>query len=133
MDDHPYTTPDEDPFNVRPIEQRMKSIKHRRPSLLDKWIMEQQQSPTEYHDALHRPEPCFSTYDASSSASFSNPYLAYPDLPRVPPIDTIADKDSASINSYDIVNDDDIPANVTITRDDAAPRVNIHFSFSFYF
>jgi hypothetical protein len=109
----------------------MKSIKHRRPSMLDKWIMEQQQSPTEYHDALHRPGPCFSTSDASSSASFSNPYLAYPDLPRVPPIDTTADKDTAdkdtvsSINSYDFINDDDIPANSTVVRDDAVPQVNI--------
>jgi hypothetical protein len=128
MVDHPYTTPDEDPFNVRPIVQQIKSIKHRRPSLLDKWIMEQQQSPTEY-DALHLPDPRFSTSDASSSASFSNPYLAYPDLPRVPPIDTTADKDTASINSYDLVNDDDIPANVTIVPDDDVPQVNITFSF----
>ena len=126
MDDHPYTTPDEDPFNVRPTVQQIKSIKHRRPSLLDKWIMEQQQSPTEY-DALHLPEPRFSTSDASSSASCSNPYLAYPDLPRVPPIDTTADKDTASINSYDLVNDDDIPANITVVRDGAVSQVNIIF------
>ena len=128
MDDHPYTTADEDPFNVRPIVQQMKSVKHRRPSLLDKWIMEQQRSPTEYHDALHQPGPYFSTSDASSSASCSNPYLAYPDLPRVPPIDTTADKDTASIISYDLVNDDDIPANdVTVVHDDAVPQVNIIF------
>ena len=128
MEDHPYTTPDEDPFNVRPIVQQIKPIKHRRPSLLDKWILEQQQSPTEYLDALHRPG-LFSTSDASSTASFSNrnPYLAYPDLPRVPPIDTTADKDTASIYSYDLVNDDDIPAKVTVARDDAATQVNIIF------
>jgi hypothetical protein len=125
MDDHPYTTADEDPFNVQPIVQQVKSIKHRRPSLLDKWILEQQQSPTEYHSALHLPGPCFSTSDASPSASFSNPYLAYPDLPRVPPIDTTADDDTASINSYDLVDDDDIPANVA--REDAVPQVNIIF------
>lgn len=88
--------------------------------------MEQQQSPTEY-DALHLPEPRFSTSDASSSASCSNPYLAYPDLPRVPPIDTTADKDTASINSYDLVNDDDIPANITVVRDGAVSQVNTIF------
>ena len=126
MDDHPYTTPDEDPFNVRPIVQQAKSSKHRRPSLIDKWILEQQQSQTEYRDVLHRPRP-FYTSDASSSASFSNPYLAYPDLPRVPPIDITADKDTASIYSYDLVNDDDIPANVTVAREDAVPQVNISF------
>jgi hypothetical protein len=127
MDDHPYTTADEDPFNVQPIVQQVKSIKHRRPSLLDKWILEQQQSPTEYDGALHPPGPCFSTSDASPSASFSNPYLAYPDLPRVPPIDTTADEDTASINSYDLVDDDDIPVNVT--REDTVLQVSIFFLY----
>lgn len=130
MDDHPYTTADEDPFNVQPIiVQHVKSIKHRRPSLLDKWILEQQQSSSEHHDALHLPGPCFSTSDASASASFSNPYLAYPDLPRVPPIDTTADEETVSIYSYDLVDDDDIPANVA--REDAVLQVNITFSSSF--
>jgi hypothetical protein len=125
MDDHPYTTADEDPFNVQPIVQQVKYIKHRRPSLLDKWILEQQQSTTEYYDALHLPGPCFSTPDASASASFSNPYLAYPDLPRVPPIDTAADDDTSSINSYDLVDDDDIPAN--FASENAVLQVNITF------
>ena len=126
MDDHPYTTADEDPFNIQPIVQHVKSIKHRRPSLLDKWILDQQQSPTEHHDAFHHlPGPCFSTSDAS----FSNPYLAYPDLPRVPPIDTTTDEDTVSINSYDLVDDDDIPANVE--REDVVSQVNITFPFSF--
>lgn len=129
MDDHPYTTADEDPFNVQPIVQQVKSIKHRRPSLLDKWILEQQQSPTEYHDALHLASPHFSASDAFPSASFSNPYLAYPDLPRVPPIHTTADEETASLNSYDLVDDDDIPAGAA--REDAVPQVNITFSISF--
>lgn len=121
----PYTTADEDPFNVQAIVQQVKSIKHRRSSLLDKWISEQQQSSTEYYDAFHLPRPSFSTSDASASASFCNPYLAYPDLPRVPTIDN---EDSASINSYDFVDDDDIPANVT--RQDTVPQVNLSFSYS---
>lgn len=120
MDDHPYTTAEEDPFRVQPIVQQVKSIKHRRPSLLDKWILEQRQSPNEYRDASHLPGPCFSTSDAFPSASFSNPYLAYPDLPRVPPIDTT---DTASVNSYDLVDDVDLPANAA--REDTVPQVNI--------
>ena len=117
MDDHPYTTADEDPFNIQPILQQGKFIKHRRSSLLDKWILEQQQNPTKYHDA----KP--STSDASTS--LCNPYLAYPDLRRVPPIDTTDNEDAASINSYDLVDDDDIPADVA--REDTVPQVNITF------
>lgn len=117
MQDHPYTTADEDPFNLHPIVQQVKPIRHRRSSLLDKWILEQQQSSTEYHDSLHLPRPSFSTSDASASASFCNPYLAYPDLRRAPPIHN---DDAASIISYDFVDDDDIPANVT--HQDTVPQ-----------
>ena len=127
MEDHPYTTADEDPFNVQSIVQRVKTVNHRRSSLLDKWILEQQveQNSAKYHDALHLPGPCFSTSDASASASYCNPYLAYPDLPRVPPNDTTDNEDAASINSYDFVDDDDIPVNVA--REDTVPQVNITF------
>ena len=127
MDDHPYTTAEEDPFNVQPIVLQVKSTKHRRPSLLDKWILEQQQSPTEYHDAMHLPGSYFSTSDAFPPASFSNPYLAYPDLPRLPPIDTTVDEDTASINSYDLVDDDDIPS--IVAHEDAVPQVIIALFF----
>ncbi|KAF8807797.1 hypothetical protein BYT27DRAFT_7097490 [Phlegmacium glaucopus] len=107
MDDQPYTTADEDPFNVQTIVQQVKSIKHRRSSLLDKWILEQQQNPTECPNTLHLPKP-----RSSASASFSNPYLAYPDLPRVTSFDTAGKEDTCSIISYDFVDDNDIPANV---------------------
>jgi hypothetical protein len=117
MDDHPYTTADEDPFNIQPVLQQVKFIKHRRSSLLDKWILEQQHNPTKYHDA----KPYFSTSDAS----LCNPYLAYPDLRRVPPMDTADNEDAASINSYDLVDDDDIPTNVAC--EDTVPQVNMTF------
>jgi len=116
MDDHPYTTPDEDPFNVQPILQHVTSIKRHRSSLLDKWILEQQNT-TECPNPLHLPKPRL-----SASASFSNPYLAYPDLPRVTSIDTTGKEDTCSINSYDFVDDNDIPAN-----EGAASQVNITF------
>lgn len=121
--DYPYTTPDEDPFTVKPIVQRVNFIKHQRSSLLDKWILEQQQDP----DELDLPEPSLSTSHAS--ASFGNPYLAYPDLPRVIPIDTTRHEDTDSVYSYDFVNDDDIPAKAIPER--VVLQVN-HLSFSFY-
>ncbi|KAG6821398.1 hypothetical protein H0H93_014195 [Arthromyces matolae] len=46
MNDVPYTTPDEDPFNIHPQPRR------RRSSLLDKWIQEQQKPPDSTDDLL---------------------------------------------------------------------------------
>lgn len=118
MNDHPYTTADEDPFNAH---QQLHPPKHRRSSLLDKWILEQQY-PTEYPHTLRSSKPRAS----DASPSFSNPYLAYPDLPRVTPIDTSTEKDdTTSIHSYDLVDDDDIPTN--IIPENAVPQANIFF------
>ena len=114
MNDHPYTTADEDPFNVQPI---VKLIKHPHSTLLDKWIIEQQQNPAEHRDTLK---------PSNAYASFSNPYLAYPDLPRVKSFDITEKDDGASIISYDLIDDNDIPANVA--PQDAAPQVNIFCS-----
>ncbi|KAG6832547.1 hypothetical protein H0H92_000176 [Tricholoma furcatifolium] len=69
MDDIPYTTPDEDPFNVRPLQQQPR---RRRSSLLDKWIQEQQKPPdsenhtdaSELHQTLANPsEDDLDNYD----------------------------------------------------------------------
>ncbi|KAF9481657.1 hypothetical protein BDN70DRAFT_510758 [Pholiota conissans] len=111
MDDKPYTTADEDPFNVQPYieEVPVKSITRKRSSMLDKWILEQQaQSPKEEFQ-MQLPEPKFPLF--STLASSSNPYLAYPGLSRTWQAATQAETDSASINSYDLVDDDDIPSN----------------------
>ncbi|KAF8167684.1 hypothetical protein B0H34DRAFT_792379 [Crassisporium funariophilum] len=107
MEDQPYTTADEDPFNVRPVVQQVKTIKHRRSSMLDKWILEQQSQSTESPDALQLPKPYLAGTD--TLASSSNPYLAYPDLPRVTREQTRIREEVESINSYDLVEDDDIP------------------------
>jgi hypothetical protein len=99
MDDLPYTTSDEDPFNVRPLPRR------RPPSLLDKWIHEQQH---------YSPSPATHIRSASASAA-SRAYLAYPELTRLS-----LDSDphgSRNDAGYDLVNDDDIPENLAANLD----------------
>ncbi|KAF8973635.1 hypothetical protein BDZ97DRAFT_1912111 [Flammula alnicola] len=120
MDDQPYTTADEDPFSVQPYVQEalaktVQTVKHKRSSMLDKWITEQQaQSSDNHSDILSPPEPYFAM--SPPFASSSNPYLAYPDLPRLCSDRTRTKKepdlDSESINSYDLVDDDDIPSSI---------------------
>jgi hypothetical protein len=110
--DAPYTTADEDPFNVQPyLVEETKTLKPRRSSMLVKWISEQQNHPTPdlQADDLPIPEPIFAS--SSSVISNSNPYLAYPDLARVgrDEDNTKEANDAASIISYDLVEDDDIP------------------------
>lgn len=98
MDDLPYTTPDEDPFNVRPLPRR------RRSSLLDKWIHEQQR---------YSPSPATHTRPVSASAA-SRAYLAYPELSR-PSLDP-ATQETPNDAGYDLV-DDDIPENLAADLD----------------
>lgn len=76
--------------------------------MLDKWILEQQAQSSDTNLPEANP-PLFPSF-----ASSSNPYLAYPDLRRtwLDSSNTREDSDAASINSYDLVDDDDIPLNV---------------------
>ena len=85
MDDIPYTTPEEDPFNARPI---FSQPRRRRSSLLDKWIQEQQQPL----DKEPRATPQNKIY--SGTLCVPNP----------------SKEDTVTLNNYDIVDDDDIPA-----------------------
>ncbi|PPQ67127.1 hypothetical protein CVT25_005728 [Psilocybe cyanescens] len=121
IDDEPYTTADEDPFSVQPYIPPNNTIKHRRSSMLDKWIMEQQIQTTEessdcpHSELLPAPVMC-STSLGSYASSSSSPYLAYPDLPRFSfehAKTKEAEDDIASIISYDLVDDDDIPQEPT--------------------
>lgn len=90
MNDAPYTTPDEDPFNIQPL---LPQPRRRRSSLLNKWIQEQQKQPT----TQSNPAP-----------SNINSFLVYPELVS----DRNATRDDVStLNSYDLVDDDDIPQN----------------------
>ncbi|KAG6877872.1 hypothetical protein C0993_002873 [Termitomyces sp. T159_Od127] len=89
MDDIPYTTPEEDPFNARPI--IFLQPRRRRSSLLDKWIQEQQ-----------KPSPGKSCPTTPQNTS----YLAYPAALGVP---NPSKTDIVTLDNYDIVDDDDIP------------------------
>ncbi|KAG5644608.1 hypothetical protein DXG03_008086 [Asterophora parasitica] len=88
MNDIPYTTPEEDPFNVQPFLQP----RRRRSSLLDKWINEQQKK---------------SDHGEHPSTPHINPYLAYPELGHGVP--NVSRDDVVTLDNYDLVNDDDIP------------------------
>ncbi|KAG6911610.1 hypothetical protein DXG01_011913 [Tephrocybe rancida] len=88
MNDIPYTTPEEDPFNVRPI---LLQPRRRRSSLLDKWIQEQQKPPDE------EPPPT----DQNTT------YLVYPEAGG---LCNVSKDDVVTLDNYDIVDDEDIPA-----------------------
>ncbi|KAF5385323.1 hypothetical protein D9615_001328 [Tricholomella constricta] len=92
MNDTPYTTPEEDPFNVQPLLQP----RRRRSSLLDKWIYEQQKK----------------TDQAPPPSPHNNQYLAYPELGSDP--NSFRD-DVVTLDNYDLVNDDDIPPQVNFS------------------
>lgn len=92
-DDPPYTTPEEDPFNVQHTVQLCP--RRRKSSLLAKWIQEQQR----YAD-----QPA---HIRSQSTPLTNPYLdlGHSDTHRPATADTTAVQDTA----YDLVDDHDIP------------------------
>ncbi|KAJ6503311.1 hypothetical protein C8R47DRAFT_198115 [Mycena vitilis] len=93
-DDPPYPTTDDDPFNIKP---RLLQPRRRRSSMLNKWIKEQQQVPTDVVDVEEGPS-------LPLSGTRSNPYLAYPELGT-----PTFNESVASWNSYDLMEDDDIP------------------------
>ena len=94
MDDPPYTSPDEDPFNVQPL---LKQPRRRRSSMLDRWIKDQQALPSDAHDETLR----------AKNDSRLSPYLAYPELGMASSV--APHNDISTIHSYDLVEDDDIP------------------------
>ncbi|KAJ6504399.1 hypothetical protein DFH09DRAFT_1251976 [Mycena vulgaris] len=94
IDDPPYTAAEEDPFNIKPL---LLQPRRRRSSMLNKWIQDQQQVPTDVLDIEDVPSlPGFGTR--------SNPYLAYPELGS-----PTFHESAVSVNSYDLLEDDDIP------------------------
>ncbi|KAJ7193394.1 hypothetical protein GGX14DRAFT_478836 [Mycena pura] len=100
MDDPPYTAPEEDPFSVGPL---LLQPRRRRSSMLDKWIQDQQVLPTDFVDVEEGPSVLV-------SGTRSHPYLAYPELGTV-----AFHASEVSVNSYDLLEDDDIPENETAT------------------
>ncbi|KAJ7103311.1 hypothetical protein B0H15DRAFT_206352 [Mycena belliarum] len=89
--DDPIYTEDPDPFNIRPL---LLQPRRRRSSMLNKWIQDQQQVPVDVAD----------TVDTPGSGTRSNPYLAYPELGS-----PTFHESAVSVESYDLVDDDDIP------------------------
>ncbi|KAF9460119.1 hypothetical protein BDZ94DRAFT_946888 [Collybia nuda] len=100
MDDVPYTTPDEDPFNIQPLQPR-----RRRSSLLNKWIQEQQNQISEPDAPLPPQDP---------HVTYITPYLAYPDLTLER---TTVRDDVLTTDGYDLVEDDDIPQDLAYPLD----------------
>ncbi|KAF7303263.1 hypothetical protein MKEN_01290400 [Mycena kentingensis (nom. inval.)] len=97
LDDPPYTLPEHDPFNIQPL---LLQSRRRRSSMLNKWIREQQtQSVADSLDV--EPGP------SEPNGSRSKAYLAYPDLAPLNLSDPAASV--ASLDSYDFLEDDDIP------------------------
>ncbi|KAF8632943.1 hypothetical protein AX15_001549 [Amanita polypyramis BW_CC] len=91
MHDTPYTTADEDPFNVTPL---LQLPRRRRSSLLDKWIRDQHTLPSVPPDA---------------ATSAVETYLGYPCLTQANDDDDDDDDDDTFVHTYDLVQDQDIP------------------------
>ncbi|KAJ7070826.1 hypothetical protein C8F01DRAFT_973949 [Mycena amicta] len=107
--DPPYTAPEDDPFNIKPLLEP----RRRRSSMLNKWIQEQQTQPTDVVDVEEGP---------SLPGPRSHPYLAYPELAPVNFDDPSSS--SASFDSYDLLEDDDIPQETQV-RDVVVPTTPI--------
>ncbi|KAJ3721642.1 hypothetical protein C8R42DRAFT_56208 [Lentinula raphanica] len=99
MEDRPYTTPEEDPFNVRP----MQHPRRRRSSMLEKWIQEQQKVPS-----TPKPTPRASNGNNNALLPRVHPYLAYPDLGSTQESRSRSGS-VITLGSYDLVDDADIP------------------------
>ncbi|KAJ6621090.1 hypothetical protein B0H10DRAFT_2215360 [Mycena sp. CBHHK59/15] len=99
MHDPPYTAAEDDPFSIKPL---LLQPRRRRSSMLNKWIHDQQQVPTNVVD----------DEEGSSlprAGTPSNPYLAYPELGSPTFHDSAFNDSAVSVNSYDLLEDDDIP------------------------
>ncbi|KAF8898971.1 hypothetical protein BD779DRAFT_1666720 [Infundibulicybe gibba] len=99
MNDMPYTTPDEDPFNVQPLLQQPR---RRRSSMLSKWIQEQQKQPSAQNDASDDLSP--------SNCDFG--------------LVTTSSEDILTVNSYDLVEDDDIPLEMPKSGPPETPTIS---------
>lgn len=99
MNDIPYTTPDEDPFNIQPLLQQPR---RRRSSLLNRWIKEQQKQTPASDTTSQKP-------DLPTPPPRITPYLAYPELASDR---NVALDEASTVESYDLVEDDDIPSTI---------------------
>lgn len=120
MDDPPYTTPEEDPFNVRPLFQN--DLSQKRSSMFDKWIHEQQRysSPCDPVTATIR------GHSRSHSSPMNTAFLAYPELSRSSLDRTGTTEDAVSETGYDLVDDSDIPPDLAASFLNMEVCVSIH-------
>ncbi len=107
MEDPPYTTPEEDPFNVRPLFQN--NLRRRPSSMFDKWIQDQQLyiPPSE----LATTSTTIRGHCRSQSSPMNSAFLAYPEL-TLDRTGTAGNAASESSSSYDLVDDNDIPPDI---------------------
>ncbi|SJL06271.1 uncharacterized protein ARMOST_09607 [Armillaria ostoyae] len=98
MNDRPYTLPEEDPFNITPLAMLPH---HHHSNLFDKWLQEQQTHATTLDDIPDTP------IRESSSA-----ILALSPHQYLDPMHLDATGSVVTLNTYDFVEDDDIPAEV---------------------
>ncbi|KAK0466444.1 uncharacterized protein EV420DRAFT_830615 [Desarmillaria tabescens] len=96
MNDRPYTLPEEDPFNITPLATQPH---HRYSSLFDKWLQEQQRHAPTLEDILDTSIPESSS---ATPALLSHQYID--------PMHPDAQGSVVTLNTYDFVEDDDIPA-----------------------
>lgn len=133
MDDLPYTTPDEDPFHVQPPVRLTCYNLQNQPSLLDQWINDQlsEADPDAHDDMLPPPAIHDDSDDAPRCGTPTHPFLAYPDIGRLPfeHLHESRQDDASSVYSYDLVNDDDLPEpplTPQVSRAEFALRFDVH-------
>ncbi|KAK0208828.1 hypothetical protein DFS33DRAFT_1380318 [Desarmillaria ectypa] len=98
MNDQPYTLLEEDPFNITPLVMQP----HRcHSSLFDKWLQEQQRHAPTLEDV---PDTLIRELSSAIPALSSHQYLD--------PMHPDAQGSAVTLNTYDFVEDDDIPAEV---------------------
>ncbi|KAK0198922.1 hypothetical protein F5146DRAFT_1131867 [Armillaria mellea] len=103
MNDRPYTLPEEDPFNITPLAM----LPHHRHSsnLFDKWLQDQHTHASTLDDIPDTPIP-----ESSSAIPALSPHQ------YLDPMHLDATGSVVTLNTYDFVEDDDIPAEVQSTK-----------------
>ncbi|KAK0500577.1 hypothetical protein EDD18DRAFT_1347988 [Armillaria luteobubalina] len=100
MNDRPYTLPEEDPFNITPLAMLPH---HHHSSLFDKWLQDQQTHATSLDDIPDTP-----IRESSPALPALSPHQ------YLDPMHLDATGSVVTLNTYDFVEDDDIPAEVQV-------------------
>lgn len=106
---------EEDVFGIEPL---LRQPRRRRSSMLDRWIQDQQTSAI--NDPTRRDDLDISE-DTPRSGPRSHAYLAYPEFGRTPK----ARDEVSTLNSYDLMDDNDIPELEVGDLDRIVPKVSL--------